>query len=177
MEKPSHINVLEVSSGTGVLTHVASSRAHCRFAVCVASSVARGALAKGRSTSRMFQPMLRRSAVLQVCYDLHPVWLFCPTRLNVADNPTRDEVLWKRVTPSILACEGIDFRALHRAGLRRFAANWIRLFLLVCLTSGVEGFPLFFLLPEGEYLCWHGLDFCSSFARGTSSFDSDCAEP
>ena len=54
------------------------------------SSVARGALGKGRSTSRLLKPLLRRACVLQVCFDLYPVWPFCPTRHNVADDPTRD---------------------------------------------------------------------------------------
>ena len=87
-KKPSHVNTLEVSAAVGVLSEVGFCHPHCRFVSAVDSSVACGALAKGRSTSFLLQPLLRRSAVLQLCYDLYPVWPFCPTRHNTADDPT-----------------------------------------------------------------------------------------
>ena len=140
-KRPSHINVLETSAGLAVLSHVATLKPHCRFVSCLDSSVARGALAKGRSTSRMLQPLLRKAAVIQLCFDLYPVWPYCPTRLNVADDPTRDEDTRSPQGLSLRRCPGVDFRLLHRSGLRRFAANWVRLSLLAVCCLGAQGSP------------------------------------
>lgn len=109
-----HINVLEVSAAVRVLRDVGVVSPHSRFLSFLDSSVARGALGKGRSTSRLLQPLLRRACVLQVCFDLYPVWPFCPTRHNVADDPTRDVKLRSRSLHSILQAAGVDFRALHK---------------------------------------------------------------
>eukprot|EP00435_Cladocopium_sp_Y103_P053797 s2167_g17.t1 len=140
-KRPAHINVLEVSAGLGVLARVGNSRPHCRFVSALDSAVARGALSKGRSTSRLLQPLLRRSAVLQLCFDVYPVWPFCPTRHNTADDPTRDVEVRQSLDLSVRACQGVDFRLLHRTGLRRFAANWVRLFLLVVSCRVSEAVP------------------------------------
>lgn len=122
-KRPRHINVLEVSAGVAVLNEVGPVAPHSRVVSCLDSAVARGALSKGRSTSSLLQPLLRRSAVLQICFDLYPVWPFCPTRHNVADDPTRDVVLREPVPYSVRTCQGV--------GLKRYAANWIRLLLLI----------------------------------------------
>lgn len=125
-----HINVLEVSSAVRVLHEVGFVRPHSRFLSFVDSSVARGALANGRSTSRMLQPLLRRACVLQVCFDLYPCWPYCPTRLNTADDPTRDVAIREKHEVSIRSADGVDFRVLHMIGLKRVAATWVRLLLL-----------------------------------------------
>lgn len=80
---------------------------------------------------------------------MYPVWPFCPTRRNVADDPTRDVGLRLRVPNSVRNCEFADLRLLHRTGLKRFAANWIRLLVLLSLVEGgkADGFSL-------------SLDFC-----------------
>ena len=126
-----HINVLEVSAAVRVLAKHGVRFPHTRFLSFLDSAVAKGALSKGRSTSRLLQPLLRRAAALQIVFDLYPVWPFCPTRLNVADDPTRDCCLREPSPGTIRKAEGVDFRALHRVGLKRSAANWIRLVLLV----------------------------------------------
>ena len=111
-----HINVLEVSSAVRVLLEAGKRGAHARFLAFVDSSVARGALAKGRSTSRLLQPLLKRACVIQVCYDLYPVWLYSPTRLNVADDPTREEPLREPAVCSFCGVDGVD--------LQVFAWRW-----------------------------------------------------
>eukprot|EP00435_Cladocopium_sp_Y103_P073602 s4_g44.t1 len=138
-KKPAHINVLEVSAGVSVVEHVGQRHPHSRFVSALDSAVAKGALSKGRSTSRLFQPLLRRSAVAQVCYDVYPVWPFCPTRLNVADDPTRDQTIRSPNARSAICRPDVDVRLLHRAGLKRFAANWIRLVLLLTCPPTVTG--------------------------------------
>eukprot|EP00435_Cladocopium_sp_Y103_P017362 s4386_g4.t1 len=167
-KRPSHINVLEVSAGVGVLAHVGSEKPHSRFAAMLDSSVARGALSKGRSTSRLLQPLLRRAAVVQLCYDVYPVWPFCPTRHNTADDPTRDVDLREKQGFSITACEGVDFRLLHRTGLRRFAANWVRFFLLVSQCRAADSAQV-----EGFLTCSVSSDAVDLWIQ----LDADFAEP
>eukprot|EP00435_Cladocopium_sp_Y103_P038785 s1447_g10.t1 len=138
-----HINVLEVSAAVKVLLKHGLHHPHTRFISFLDSAVARGALAKGRSTSRLLQPLLKRAAVLQVAFDLYPVWPFCPTRLNCADDPTRDVPLREPCQKTLRSARGIDFRALHRVGLKRSAANWVRLLILVTtLSPAYAGFGL-----------------------------------
>eukprot|EP00435_Cladocopium_sp_Y103_P070841 s475_g36.t1 len=133
-----HINVLEVSSAIVGLEREASSYPSSRFVSLLDSSVARGALTKGRSSSKMLQPLLRKSAAIQIGFDLYPVFPFCPTRHNTADDPTRDCDIRQPVPNSIFGLGLFDSRILHRTGLRRFAANWVRLFLLVLQVSCLE---------------------------------------
>ncbi|CAL1161226.1 unnamed protein product [Cladocopium goreaui] len=136
---------------TSQRTEVSKRNSHVRFLSFLDSAVAKGALAKGRSTSKLLQPLLRRACVLQLAFDLYPVWPFCPTRHNTADDPTRDVVVRETSEKSIRSAEGVDFRALHMVGLRRAAANWIRLLLLVSSCGGVQscavGSSLSFVLP------------------------------
>lgn len=56
-KKPRHINALEVSAGVGVLNEIGPKAPHSRVVSCLDSAVARGALAKGRSTSALLQPL------------------------------------------------------------------------------------------------------------------------
>ena len=137
-KKPRHINVLEVSSAVSGMSKEATLTPHSRFLSLVDSSVARGSLSKGRSTSRLLQPLLKRSAVTQIGFDLYPVFPFCPTRLNVADDPTRDVEIRLPTRHSIRELASLDLRALHRSGLRRFAANWLRLVILVIQFGNAE---------------------------------------
>eukprot|EP00435_Cladocopium_sp_Y103_P036738 s1823_g9.t1 len=183
--KSPHINVLEVAAGVRVLSEVGLESPHTRFLSFIDSAVARGALSKGRSTSRLLQPLLRKSAVFEICFDLYPVWPFCPTRLNVADDPTREVDLRAAVPNSIRRVSDLDFGLLHRSGLKRSAANWIRLLLLVTscqAASASSGFSavefrlwtstrlagLHFWIYSGFGLCGSApcsvLDFLSVFA-------------
>lgn len=54
----------------------------------------------------------------QLCFDVYAVWPFCPTRLNVADDPTRDVAI---------------------SGLGRASAFWIEV-MLICAPEWVEAF-------------------------------------
>ena len=113
-----------------------------RFSGFLDSQVARGALSKGRSSSHALQPLCRRSAAIQTMACLYPVWNFAPTRLNVADDPTRDAPIRCPLPSSLLQVPGIDFLELHSVGLRRSYANWIRLTLLLAHCTSVEASPL-----------------------------------
>ena len=135
-KRKGHINVLEMSSAVSNLASVGRSASSVRFCCCVGSAVCKGAFSKGRSASRALQPLLKRACALCVCSDLYPGWIYThPTRLNCADDPTRDCPLRGPLGHSLLE-SGVSFellRKLNLLGLKKFAANWVRLVLLVSL--------------------------------------------
>eukprot|EP00435_Cladocopium_sp_Y103_P061652 s470_g23.t1 len=140
-KKHSHINVLESSAYASLLKESIEVRPGTRFSVLLDSSVTKGAISKGRSSSYSLQPILRRGAACQIVGNLYPFTSFAPTKLNVADDPTRDEeirlpskvALWDSVPLSLL-------RELHRHGLPRPTANWVRLALLLSFPETSDAF-------------------------------------
>eukprot|EP00435_Cladocopium_sp_Y103_P039758 s1997_g10.t1 len=143
-KKPSHINVLELSSAVSCLGTVASERSSVRFANFVDSAVCRGALSKGRSASLALQPGLKRACAWCICFDLYPAWPYSPTRLNAADDPTRDVALREPPGLSLVKLAGLESLTGAMHGLRRFAANWIRLAILLVCTHPSEAGTLDF---------------------------------
>ena len=161
---PRHINVLEVSASVEALEESAITQADCREILLVDSKVAQGALTKGRSSAFSLQPPLKRACAVQIAHGLFPSWGFAPTRLNVADDPTRDvepRCPWER---SLLGgLDLVELASMHSRGLRRFASNWIRLVLLSLLparaSAGVQPTecPRFVYVFHG--LWWTSMDF------------------
>jgi hypothetical protein len=130
----SHINVLEAEAGHAVLNIASHTLRGKRFATVLDSRVAKGALAKGRSSSKSLQRVCRKAGVLQVAADLYPGWVFGPTRLNVADDPTRDADLRGRALLSFLASFDIhDLQKIHNVALSKPVANFVRLVLLILI--------------------------------------------
>ena len=136
-KRSGHINVLETSAAVSNLVSLASRRSSVRFCHLVDSAVARGALTKGRSPSRALQPLMRKAGAVCICADLYPAWGYSPTRLNVADDPTRCRQLRAASKLSLVkfGCRWDLLRSDGLRGLRRFAANWVRLVLLASLCS------------------------------------------
>ena len=134
-KEKSHINVLEAKSALEVLKTAAYKHESSRVITLLDSRVAKGALAKGRSTSHGLQKVCRKSAALQIAADLHMGWLFAPTRLNCADDPTRDAELRGSSRFSLSASlTPSELQVVHAGSWSRPFANWIRLVvLLVCL--------------------------------------------
>ena len=127
-KRSSHINLLEASSAVSSLVSVSKRASSVRFCQLIDSAVCRGAFSKGRSPSRALQPLLKKAGAVCITSDLYPAWLYSPTRLNVADDPTRDAPIRE---PTDLSLDGRVplglLRKLSLTGLRRFAANWVRL--------------------------------------------------
>jgi len=90
---PAHINVLELTAVELAVRWVCSHSAAgpSQLQLLTDSSVACGALRKGRSSSRPVLRLLRRvaSILLASGLTLHVAWV--PTSLNPADGPSR---LW-----------------------------------------------------------------------------------
>eukprot|EP00435_Cladocopium_sp_Y103_P038928 s550_g10.t1 len=157
--KRSHINVLEIFSSVGALSVAASREPDTRVSLVVDSQVARGALSKGRSSAFALQPSLKRSCAVQLAFGLFPVWTFCPTRLNCADDGSRGVETRDAASASFLEfLEFEDLAAVHHVGLKRFSANWVRLVVLALVVSPVsavdfpaESLPLYGL--SLDFLC------------------------
>eukprot|EP00435_Cladocopium_sp_Y103_P016644 s3901_g4.t1 len=132
--KKSHINVLESYAGHNILELVGSRDRSCRFPCILDSRVAKCALAKGRSSSSSLQKVCKKAGTFQFVKDLYPGWCFGPTRLNVADDPTRDCDIRPPCSKSLTSQLGIgEQQVLHDLHLSKPAANLLRLTLLVLL--------------------------------------------
>eukprot|EP00435_Cladocopium_sp_Y103_P058885 s1903_g20.t2 len=132
--KASHINLLELKSVEGLVDTQVKKAQSLRFISLVDSNVSRGALGKGRSASKAVMAVLRRINSKLIASDLYMVNPFCPTRLNVADDPTRDR-------PIRGAVPGLSLMRLSKNDLydlaalpptRKWASNWLRIILLLC---------------------------------------------
>ena len=140
----SHINVLEGRAFLRALRLRALGCDEQRFVHAVDSSVVLGAALKGRTSSRLLRPIVMKAAALQVGFGLYPALLFCPTRLNTSDCPTRDHPLPSPVSGCLAtAFQEQDLYSLScLGGLTRSSANWLRLgLLLACSSPGSDGTP------------------------------------
>ena len=133
-KKLRHINLQELSAVLRLSTDLVKLKKPMRFVALVDSIVVRGAVSKGRSSSRAISSVLKRLCSTFVAGSLYATLPFCPTRLNVADDPTRDHPV--RPPGSSLSIQSWPKDAVIRLAslprLRRWAANWVRLILL-CL--------------------------------------------
>ena len=165
-KKAAHINVLELASAVSNLGSVVKKHSSVRFVNFLDSAVCRGALAKGRSASYALQPGLKRACALCIVADLYPAWPFSPTRLNVADDPSRELEPREPAANSIVKAGGLPLLMQLIQGLRRHAANWVRLVLLVSLvppSTACDG-PVDSTLCFGDMAtCFLGMlaDFCA----------------
>ena len=133
----SHINILEESALLklcGILAREGSPR---RISVMVDSNVVRCATSKGRTSSLGLASILRRATAQVVAAGLYVNIPFCPTRLNAADDPTRDRPI-REPSPG-LHCEAMSkdelFELANFPKMRRWASNWVR------LNSASTGYP------------------------------------
>ena len=133
-KRPSHINLLELRSLLRLVMDLVKGKRALRFVAFVDSIVTRGAFSKGRSSSYAVASLLRQICVLMIVGGLYGVTPFVPTRLNVADDPTRD----RQPRPP---CPGLGSRSWSRSQLfalarlpllKRSYSNWTRLVLLLC---------------------------------------------
>ena len=111
-----HINVLELSSVLKLVNRLVRAGKALRVVVLVDSNVIKCAASKGRSSSRALSRFLVRLAALAVAGGLYLVFGFVPTRLNPADDPTRDVPLREPIP-------GLDLTTWDRSDLFRLACS------------------------------------------------------
>ena len=141
-KKPSHINLLELKSLLRLVSDLVKKRSAVRFVALVDSIVTRGAVSKGRSSSHAVASILRQICALCVAGGLYGVTPFVPTRLNVADDPTRDRC------PRAPCCglsanqwpRSLIFSLARIPPLNRWGSNWVRLVLFLVCPSKVIPF-------------------------------------
>ena len=130
----SHINILELKVVHTLCVHLAYETFSKRVVILVDSNVVRCAVAKGRSSSVALSNVLTKIDTTCVVCDLYLTVAFCPTRLNVADDPTRDHQLR---TPSQGVCHHADWELsdlyvmANLPRTRRWASNWMHLVILL----------------------------------------------
>ena len=114
--KESHINILEEAALLRLVNKLGRRSVPSRIVVLVDSHVVRGATSKGRTSSKALSSVLRRVCAGAVAYGLYIVLPFCPTRLNVSDDPSRG-------VPLRSSGRGIGFHRLSRADLQKLASS------------------------------------------------------
>ena len=131
--RPSHINLLELKSLLRLVLDLVKRKCPVRFIALVDSIVTRGSVSKGRSSSFAVAAVLRQICSLCIIGGLYAVTPFVPTRLNVADDPTRDR-------PPRPPCPGLALGTWPRSSIfalarvassKRWVSNWLRLLLFV----------------------------------------------
>ena len=122
----SHINILEESSLLKLCNDIAKLGVPKRISVMVDSNVVRCATSKGRSSSLGLSSILRRVCALITAAGIYLNIPFCPTRLNAADDPTRDCSLRSPIeglgASEMSRDELFDLAAFPK--LRKWASNW-----------------------------------------------------
>ena len=131
--RPSHINLLELKSLLRLVLDLVKRKDSVRFVALVDSIVTRGSVSKGRSSSFAVAAILRQICSLCIIGGLYAVTPFVPTRLNVADDPTRDR-------PPRPPCPGLALDTWSRSSIfalariassKKWISNWVRLVLFV----------------------------------------------
>ena len=129
--KQCHLNLQELAAILRLVYKIASSRFSSCALILVDSLVCRGAVAKGRSSSRAIAALLKRMAAAILAANLYVVTPFCPTRLNTADDPTRNVPLRTSLGSVADASwwEKDLYNLANHPRLSRWAANWVFLML------------------------------------------------
>ena len=156
-KSPNHINVLESYAYLALLKNHALRGGPGRFSALLDSQVAKGCHAKGRSSAKGLAPTLKKAAAVQLAYGQYPSLGYAPTKLNIADDPTRDVPL--RPADHLSLTIGLkkgETKRLHVRGLPRVLASWSRLLILLVQIQGSDGCSLqhAFLPCRSLYLLW-----------------------
>ena len=136
-KKESHINILEEAVVLRLCNRLASDGKPKRVCALVDSNVVRCSTSKGRTSSFGLSPVLRRVSSICVAAGIYLSVPFTPTRLNCADDPTRDVALRQPTSGlgrmTLSKADAIKLASVPKS--RRWASNWIR---IVILTLGVS---------------------------------------
>ena len=168
-KKPSHINILEFSVLEKLALSLVSSGKSQRVVSLADSFVVSAAASKGRTSSHGLAPVLRRFNALCVAGVLYINVPFVPTRLNCADDPTRDAPLRSASSFDISEWDRADwYRLASLPKLRRWCSNWIRLVLALVGPGG---------LRWNDRSLYRQVSFCSSSSYLGLDFDATLGFP
>ena len=135
-----HINILELSALEKLATMLVQTGSSQRVVSMADSFVVSAAAAKGRTSSVGLAPTLRRYNALCVAGGLFINVPFVPTRLNVADDPTRLVAL--RSTSGSFDVKAWPLPDLYKLAalpkLRRWCSNWVRFVLSLVGSSALD---------------------------------------
>ena len=148
-KRKAHINVYEASVVCSLMKQLLIESPSVRVGVIVDSLVAKGALAKGRSSALTLSPVLKQAAAFQIAGCIYPAYSYGPSKLNVSDDPTRGVPiregsrldLLQFLKPGELLGPGLS-------GLKRYQANWIRLVTLAFVFHFAEAKPA----PDASFI-------------------------
>ena len=181
--KEVHINIKETAAFGRLAYDLALHSPKSRFSNGMDSHVSISAIIKGRSASHGLRPALRRIGTTLIAGCLYPALHFFPTRSNKADHPTRNSEIPEPVPSSILKEKGLSevLSFTKIPGLKRFAANWVRLVLLL----GDGPFPWFRPKDSWRFLHYspsaYPVSWNSAAARKVRhdhlDFDATCGFP
>eukprot|EP00438_Fugacium_kawagutii_P011579 Skav215976 [mRNA] locus=scaffold1856:11743:18721:+ [translate_table: standard] len=129
--RQAHVNILELSSVLRLAVFLAKEASHKRVVALTDSSVVRGAISKGRTSSRGLGAVLRKICAVLVAAGVYITVPYVPTRLNVADDPTREVELRQMLQEKIQLTKDEMFDMACSKGFRRWAANWARMMVLI----------------------------------------------
>ena len=143
-KKPGRIHVLESNAFLTLLNKQILERGDVRITALLDSRVAKGAHAKGRSSSLALQPSLRKSAA----GGLYPSFGFAPRRLNVADDPTR--LAQVRDSCKLSICDLLPSKSLTQLHSRGYSSTSLGGFVLSYCSSVLVlqmGFVIVLVMP------------------------------
>lgn len=130
-KKESHINLLEITSVLKLVERRLSEGGDMRLVSLIDSFVARGAICKGRSSSRSISRLLRRINSMLVSGGLYLTLPFCPTRHNTSDDPTRGRDIREKQGDFGDFSRDRFFDLALCTRTRRWSSNWMRLVLRI----------------------------------------------
>ena len=146
-KKPHHINILELAVVVRLVSKLAEAGVKCRVIIFVDSNVVKCSVNKGRSSSKALAVLLKKLGALAVGGGIYPILVFSLTRLNPADDPTRQKEIRSPVVG--LSIESWDrndaWKAISFGGVKRFASNWC------CLVVGLLGPCVLWLSDRSIY--------------------------
>lgn len=132
-KKQSHINILEEAALYRLMCRIAKKGKSVRSIAITDSNVVKCATAKGRTSSKGLGPILRKLCSLILSAGIYLNVAYIPTRLNTADDPTRDHPLRAAVRGMSLSHWSSEdlFRLPSLGRFRRWSSNWLRLCILL----------------------------------------------
>lgn len=169
----SHINVLERASYFQAFKD-AARRGGGRFSFLVDSSVTLFSTSKGRSSSRALAPLVRKIMAIAIAFGVFGSNHFTPTRLNVSDDPTRDQEL--RAPARKPVYDGFHDHAVYALAqlpkLRRWISNWVSLLFGLYASQA-------FVFPGFSADAWRSRQACLpiSLHQALMEFDSALGFP